>query len=70
MLVEICRVNKEVVDLSELISGLEALKKKSPDLGGAHTRFNQSKTEVKPKTESELEKHLKELFDAEEFKME
>ncbi|MDD5363455.1 MAG: DNA polymerase III subunit gamma/tau [Ignavibacteria bacterium] len=29
MLAELCRINREIVDLSELISGLEALKKKS-----------------------------------------
>jgi DNA polymerase III subunit gamma/tau len=29
MLAELCRINREVVDISELISGLEALKKKS-----------------------------------------
>lgn len=70
MLVEICRINKEVVDLSELISGLESLKKKSPDIGETSIRIGTIRKEEKPKTESELEKHLKELFDAEEFKME
>jgi DNA polymerase-3 subunit gamma/tau len=29
LLVELCRVNREVVDISELISGLETLKKKT-----------------------------------------
>lgn len=29
LLVELCRINREVVDISELISGLEALKKKT-----------------------------------------
>jgi len=29
LLVELCRINREVVDISELISGLETLKKKS-----------------------------------------
>lgn len=70
MLIEICRINKEIVDLAELIAGLEALKKKSPDLGRMPIRINTANTEDKPKTESEIEKHLKELFDAEEFKME
>jgi hypothetical protein len=29
LLVELCRVNREIVDISELISGLETLKKKT-----------------------------------------
>lgn len=70
LLVEICRINKEIVDLSELISGLEMLKKKSPDSGETYIRLNTAKTKEKTKTESELEKHLKELFDVEEYNKE
>ncbi len=69
LLVEITRINKEVLDLSELISGLESLKKKSPNLRETYIRNNTDKKEEKPKIESELEKHLKELFDAEEFNL-
>lgn len=70
LLVEICRINKEIVDLSELISGLEMLKKKSPDSGETFIRLNTTTTKEKTKTESELEKHLKELFDVEEYNKE
>lgn len=70
LLVEICRINKEIVDLSELISGLEMLKKKSPDSGETYIRLNTTKTKGEIKNESELEKQLKELFDVEEYNKE
>jgi len=68
LLVELCRINKEVVDLEKLILSLEEIKKKTPD---KQITFKQdSASGVKPKISenpfADIERKLKDLFDAEE----
>lgn len=75
ILVELCRINNDVVDLSVLISELEALKKKSPELNNTYpdSERNSKNNNIEPKSTddnkgSEIIKKIKDLFDAEEWK--
>jgi len=69
LLTELCRINKEVVDLESLINELEALKKKTPDLkiNLAVQQDSIPKAESTDKQESPLINKLRELFDVEEY---
>lgn len=80
LIVELCDLNKEVMDISKLISELDALKKKTKLSSGNTTApVNTAPTsspepmqepkeeENEPAAESEVVKKLKELFDVERF---
>ena len=81
LIVELCDLNKEVVDISKLISELDALKKKtklssgsSPapvntaPISSSSSSFTEQKEEKdEPAPESQVVKKLKELFDVERF---
>jgi DNA polymerase-3 subunit gamma/tau len=93
ILVELCRVNRDVVDLSNLISDLENIKKKTGKLNypeptqseikiklqtpaskSVRTSTNKEqadkvKNSTNDQSDSDLVKKLKDLFDAEEFRM-
>ena len=68
MLVELCRINKEIIDLETLISELEAIKKNSGSTSSGETsapitiKLAEEPVRAKPKTDSEHIKKLKDLF--------
>ncbi|MCB0723755.1 MAG: DNA polymerase III subunit gamma/tau [Ignavibacteriae bacterium] len=73
LIVELCDLNKEVVDISKLISEIDALKKKTK-LGSNETSYTEPDPPAEtpiieekqdPAKESEVVKKLKELFDVE-----
>lgn len=80
LLVELCRINREVADISDLISGLEVLKKKISDVNyssplpimpaesNASAPSTGGNQENQGSNDSPLVKALKDLFDAEEYK--
>lgn len=80
LLVELCRINREVEDISDLISGLEVLKKKISDVNyssplpimpaesNASAPSTGGNQENQGSNDSPLVKALKDLFDAEEYK--
>jgi DNA polymerase-3 subunit gamma/tau len=81
LIVELCDLNKEVVDISKLISELDALKKKTklssnnttPPVSTStvsmpsRAESEQENEKEEPAPESEVVKKLKELFDVERF---
>jgi len=74
LLVELCRINKEVVDVSGLISELEAIKKKTsnirknyPEVSNDSESHSQYSGEDKKSEDSPIVKKIIELFGAEEF---
>ncbi len=74
LIVELSSLNKEVVDISSLISELDALKKKIPITGNTAPQAQQRSVqppgqdeEPEEKSESEVLKKLKDLFDVEKF---
>ena len=80
LIVELCNINKEVLDVSKLINELEALKKKTPEVKPvekAPGRVQEPSSESygnpdsgsTEENESEVVKKIKELFDAERFNM-
>jgi DNA polymerase-3 subunit gamma/tau len=83
LLIELCRVNEEVVDVSKLLEGLNEIKKKTlkANNSGSVMKFsensapkeqvqqsNQQETPNQPPQEDVLLKKLKDLFDVVEYK--
>jgi DNA polymerase-3 subunit gamma/tau len=74
LLVELCRINKEVVDVSGLISELEAIKKKTSNINKNYSEISKDSesqssysADVNKNEDSPVVKKIIELFGAEEF---
>jgi|WetSurMetagenome_2_1015567.scaffolds.fasta_scaffold137619_2 DNA polymerase III subunit gamma/tau len=74
LLVELCRINREVVDVSNLISELEAIKKKTSEINSINQGMTKDvnsgvsyNASVEEGNESPIVKKIIELFDAEEY---
>ena len=69
LLVELCRVNTEVVDITSLLAQLDLLKVSSPDKSVVNSRIIEEVKLIKKNgsSDSELVKRIKDMFDAIEY---